>query len=157
MPPGIAREGYQLRPCLSPGSIPDRGALLEVVATDSYRLGAINVPVADLQATLARPPLVPARTARGQAKQLKKDRGTVRILGSSGNRNGQLAIFTSRLVGRSISHETPARRQTWKEQGLNRRKRLRSPSDKCGRARLALHTRALSAGLRKRFLRGVGP
>jgi DNA polymerase-3 subunit beta len=55
-------------------------ALLEVVATDSYRLGVIRVPVTDLDSTADRPPLVvPARVARALARLLKKEQGTARI------------------------------------------------------------------------------
>src|SRR6266511_1971502 len=70
----------EMRPTLTGVALSfQEGSALEVVATDSYRLGALRVSVTDLQAPPDRPPLVPARVARALARQLKKEQGTMQI------------------------------------------------------------------------------
>ncbi len=91
------------------------GSALEVVATDSYRLGALRVSVTDLQATPPSPPLVPARVARALAKQLKKEQGTVRIgIAGAADHGPQVVGFSfgdSTWSVRTIDGEYPAWRQ----------------------------------------------
>jgi DNA polymerase III subunit beta len=58
---------------------------LEVVATDSYRLGATRVPVSSPVRATDGPLLVPARAVRLLAKQLKAADGTVQILALAGS------------------------------------------------------------------------
>jgi DNA polymerase-3 subunit beta len=52
---------------------------LEVVATDSYRLGVVPIPLTGIREAPERSPLLPARVARALAKQLKGLKETVRI------------------------------------------------------------------------------
>jgi len=91
------------------------GSALEVVATDSYRLGVIRVSVTDLQASPDRPPLVPAKVARALAKQVKKEQGTVRIgIAGASDHDPQVVGFSfgdSTWSVRSIDGEYPAWRQ----------------------------------------------
>jgi DNA polymerase III subunit beta len=91
------------------------GSALEVVATDSYRLGALRISVTDLQATPPGPPLVPARVARALAKQLKKEQGTVQIgITEAADHGLQVVGFSfgdSVWSVRSIDGEYPAWRQ----------------------------------------------
>lgn len=107
----------EMRPTLTGVALffQEGGALLEVVATDSYRLGAIRVPVTDLQAIPDRPPLVPARVARALAKQLKGQPGTVAIDTAGPGDHGSPVIGFSFAEStwsvRSIEGEYPAWRQ----------------------------------------------
>ena len=55
-------------------------ARLEVVATDSYRLGATRIPAGSPVRAPDRPLLVPARAVRLLVKQLKAADGTVQIV-----------------------------------------------------------------------------
>jgi len=52
---------------------------VEVVATDSYRLGVARIPLASAPRVSESPLLVPARAVRVLAKQLKGNRGPVQI------------------------------------------------------------------------------
>jgi DNA polymerase-3 subunit beta len=52
---------------------------VEVVATDSYRLGAVRVPLASATRVPESPLLVPARACRVLARQLKGVRGVLEI------------------------------------------------------------------------------
>jgi DNA polymerase-3 subunit beta len=52
---------------------------MDLVATDSYRLGAVRVQVRDCGEVPSEPMIIPARTARALAKHLRKARGEVRI------------------------------------------------------------------------------
>jgi DNA polymerase-3 subunit beta len=52
---------------------------VEVVATDSYRLGAVRVPLASAPRVSESPLLVPARACRVLARQLKGIRGALEI------------------------------------------------------------------------------
>ena len=52
---------------------------VEVVATDSYRLGVVRIPLASPPRVPENPPLVPARAVRLLAKQLKGVGGAVQI------------------------------------------------------------------------------
>jgi DNA polymerase III subunit beta len=52
---------------------------VEVVATDSYRLGVARIPLASPARVSESPLLVPARAVRVLAKQLKGNRGAVQI------------------------------------------------------------------------------
>jgi DNA polymerase-3 subunit beta len=95
-------------------------ALIEVVATDSYRLGVIRVPVTDLQATPDRPPLVvPARVARALARLLKKEQATVRIgIGGPADHGSPVVGFSfadSMWSVRTIEGEYPNWRQVLPE------------------------------------------
>ena len=53
---------------------------LEVVATDSYRLGLIEVSLTEAPSAPVRPPLIPSRIAKTLAKQLKGVREGVRLV-----------------------------------------------------------------------------
>jgi DNA polymerase-3 subunit beta len=107
----------EMRPTLTGVALffQEGSAVLEVVATDSYRLGAIRVPVTDLQAIPDRTPLVPAWVARALAKQLKGQSGTVRIdtagLGDGGSPVIGFSFAESTWSVRSIEGEYPAWRQ----------------------------------------------
>jgi DNA polymerase-3 subunit beta len=95
-------------------------ALLEVVATDSYRLGVIRVPVTDLQATPDCPPaVVPARVVRALARLLKKEQGTVRMgIGGPADHGSPVVGFSfadSAWSVRTIEGEYPAWRQVLPE------------------------------------------
>ncbi len=52
---------------------------VEVVATDSYRLGAVRIPLASAPGVPESPLLVPARACRVLARQLKGARGVLEI------------------------------------------------------------------------------
>jgi DNA polymerase-3 subunit beta len=70
---------------------------LEAVATDSYRLGVVRIPLASPPRVLENPPLVPARACRVLAKQLKGIRGPVEIRaldapGEEGSRAPRIAF-----------------------------------------------------------------
>lgn len=107
----------EMRPILTGVALffQEGSALLEVVATDSYRLGALQVPVTDLRATPDRAPLVPARVARALARQLKKQGGTVRIeVHGPGDRGAPilgLSFADSMWLVRTIEGEYPSWRQ----------------------------------------------
>jgi DNA polymerase-3 subunit beta len=98
----------------------ERSVLLEVVATDSYRLGVITVPVTDVQAPADRPPLVvPARVVRALARVLKKEQGTVRMgVGGPADHGSPVTGFSfagSTWSVRAIEGEYPAWRQVLPE------------------------------------------
>ncbi len=70
---------------------------LEVVATDSYRLGVARIPLASRPRVPENPLLVPARAVRLLAKQLKGARGAVQIRaleapGEEGSRAARIAF-----------------------------------------------------------------
>jgi DNA polymerase-3 subunit beta len=97
-------------------------ALLEVVATDSYRLGVIRVPATDLQAIPDRPPLVvPARVVRALARLLKMEQGTVRIgIREPADHGSPVVDFSfadSAWSVRTIEGDYPAWRQVLPEAG----------------------------------------
>lgn len=59
--------------------VTEEGAALEVVATDSYRLGVVRISLEEPVRTPERPLLIPARVAKALAKQVKPAGGVVRI------------------------------------------------------------------------------
>jgi DNA polymerase-3 subunit beta len=69
--------------------------MLQVVATDSYRLGVVEVPLAGEPDAPERPMLVPASVAKALARRLKGERGRVTILRDEdpGGRD-QRAVFS---------------------------------------------------------------
>jgi DNA polymerase-3 subunit beta len=92
---------------------------LEVVATDSYRLGVIGVPVTGLAEAPDRAPLVPARVARALARRLKKEQGTVGIgIAAPGGQGAPVVRFSfgrSTWLVRTIEGEYPTWRQVLPE------------------------------------------
>ncbi len=91
---------------------------LEVVATDSYRLGVIRIPLASPPRVPENPPLVPARACRVLAKQLKGIRGPVEIRaldapGGDGSRPQRIAFGLPEAdwTVRTIEGEFPNWRQ----------------------------------------------
>lgn len=96
----------------------DEGAeTLEVVATDSYRLGLVRIPLAATPSAPERPLLVPARTAKALAKRLKGER-EVRILTDPGPGVGPRAVFSFGKADwwvRTIEGEFPNWRQVMPE------------------------------------------
>jgi DNA polymerase-3 subunit beta len=92
---------------------------LQVVATDSYRLGVVDVPVAEELSALDRPLLVPARIAKALAKRLKGERGQVRILREDAPEGGEprvvFAFGDARWWVRTIEGEFPNWRQVMPE------------------------------------------
>jgi DNA polymerase-3 subunit beta len=92
---------------------------LEVVATDSYRLGVVHVPVSSSGSSPDRPPVIPASVAKALAKQLKAIRGTaeIRVLSPSAQSKLVAAISfegTTWTV-RTIEGEFPNWRQVMPE------------------------------------------
>ncbi|MGH2693317.1 MAG: DNA polymerase III subunit beta [Actinomycetota bacterium] len=91
---------------------------LEVVATDSYRLGLIRIPLAAPPVALERPLLVPARAAKSLAKRLKGER-EVRILTEPDpTGGGSRAVFSFGRADwwvRTIEGEFPNWRQVMPE------------------------------------------
>jgi DNA polymerase III subunit beta len=77
----LCASGDDSRPVLSSVALffEEDPPSVEVVATDSYRLGVVRIPLASAPRVPESPPLVPARAVRVLAKQLKGDRGAVQI------------------------------------------------------------------------------
>lgn len=95
----------------------DEGTL-EVVATDSYRLGVVRVPLSAPAKPLEVPALVPARVAKALARQLKGVRGTVdvRFLGPKEEKEPwrPVVAFTfgsSSWTSRAVDGDFPSWRQ----------------------------------------------
>ena len=91
---------------------------LEVVATDSYRLGVVRVPLSAPAKPLEVPALVPARVAKALARQLKGVRGSVdlRFLGPEEEKEPwrPVVAFTfgsSAWTSRAIEGDFPSWRQ----------------------------------------------
>jgi DNA polymerase-3 subunit beta len=93
----------EARPALTSIALFRNGGSIQAVATDSYRMGVVEIPV-DEPKSDAFPLLVPARVAKVLAKQLKGRRSTVqiRIRESSTSRaiafSFENAVWTTRLV-----------------------------------------------------------
>lgn len=79
-------------------------ATLEVVATDSYRLGVLSVPMSE-PATQGRTLLVPARIVKELAKQMRKHQGQVAI--SGGDTRAAFSFDASFWTARLIEAEFP--------------------------------------------------
>ena len=94
---------------------------IELVATDSYRMGAIRVPLEfPVRRAPERPLLVPARALRHLARQLRGAEGTVEIgVGASGG-SAVFRFFGGRFVVRTIEGEFPNWRQVMPEPGGGR-------------------------------------
>jgi len=92
---------------------------LEVVATDSYRLGVVRVPLGSTPRVPETPPLVPARALRLVARQLKGVRGTVEIgaLEGSGSSRIAFSIPGADWTVRTIEGQFPNWRQVVPEPG----------------------------------------
>ncbi len=91
---------------------------LQAVATDSYRLGVVRIPLASPPRVPENPPLVPARACRVLAKQLKGIRGPVEIRaldapGEEGSRAPRIAFALSDAdwTVRTVEGEFPNWRQ----------------------------------------------
>jgi DNA polymerase-3 subunit beta len=92
---------------------------LEVVATDSYRLGVVRVSVVSSGISADGPPLIPAPVAKALAKQLKAIRGTaeIRVL-SPGEQSKLVAAISfegTTWTVRTIEGEFPNWRQVMPE------------------------------------------
>jgi DNA polymerase-3 subunit beta len=75
-------------------------SVLEVVATDSYRMGILSVPVTT-KAGETRAMLVPSRVVKELAKQLRKSRSHVEIGSAAGGQIGfafDSTFWSSRLI-----------------------------------------------------------
>jgi DNA polymerase-3 subunit beta len=112
----------EMRPILTGMALEAAQDALEVVATDSYRLGVVRIPVIGSAPHLETPPLVPARVAKALAKQLKTVREAVHIrhLGSSGDEKARSSAVCFAFVGstwtvRTIEGEFPNWRQVMPE------------------------------------------
>jgi DNA polymerase-3 subunit beta len=107
----------EMRPILTGVALffEEGSASVEVVATDSYRMGAVRVPLAEEPRVPERPPLVPGRIAKALARQLKKAEGEVEILSldSPEGREPRVAFAFSGAVWtvRTIEGEFPNWRQ----------------------------------------------
>ena len=91
---------------------------VEVVATDSYRLGVVRIPLASRPRVPENPLLVPARAVRLLAKQLKGIRGPVEIRaleapGEEGSRAPRIAFALpdAAWTVRTVEGEFPNWRQ----------------------------------------------
>lgn len=110
----------EMRPVLTAVALfisKDEGTL-EVVATDSYRLGVVRVPLSAPAKPLDLPALVPARVAKALARQLKGVRGAVdlRFLGPKEEKEPwrPVVAFTfgsSSWTSRAIEGDFPSWRQ----------------------------------------------
>jgi DNA polymerase III subunit beta len=112
----------EMRPILTGVALEAAQDALEVVATDSYRLGLVRIPVIGSAPHLETPPLLPARVAKALAKQLKTVREAVDIrhLGPSGDEKGTsmvcFAFDSSTWTVRTIEGEFPHWRQVMPEE-----------------------------------------
>jgi DNA polymerase-3 subunit beta len=113
----------EMRPILTGVVLEAAQGALEVVATDSYRLGMVRIPVIGSAPHLETLPLVPARVAKALAKQLKMVREAVDIrhLGPSGDEKAGnsavcFAFVGSTWTGRTIEGEFPNWRQVMPEE-----------------------------------------
>jgi DNA polymerase-3 subunit beta len=98
-------------------SFAEETASLEVVATDSYRLGLVRVPLVAPPVPLERPLLVPARVAKALAKRLKGER-EVRILTEPLGDGGSRVVFSFGKADwwvRTVEGEFPNWRQVMPE------------------------------------------
>jgi DNA polymerase-3 subunit beta len=111
----------EMRPILTGVALEAAQDALEVVATDSYRLGVVRIPVIGSARPPETPPLVPARVVKALAKQLRAVRGAVDIrrLGPSGDEktrsSASFAFAGSTWTVRTIEGEFPNWRQVMPE------------------------------------------
>lgn len=111
----------EMRPILTGVALEASEDALEVVATDSYRLGVVRIPVIGSAPPPETPPLVPARVVKVLAKQLRAVRGAVDIrhLGPSGDEKARssasFAFDGSTWTVRTIEGEFPNWRQVMPE------------------------------------------
>ncbi|MGH2794662.1 MAG: DNA polymerase III subunit beta [Actinomycetota bacterium] len=93
---------------------------MDLVATDSYRLGAARVQLQNRGEIPERPVIIPARTASALAKRLRKVRGTVEIHVDVDEHAGTFAAFTfadEKWSVRTIEGQFPDWRQILGESG----------------------------------------
>jgi DNA polymerase-3 subunit beta len=94
----------EARPALTSIALFLRDSSIQAVATDSYRMGVVEISVEARQSAEVPPLLVPARVAKALAKQLKGRRSRVEILVQEGSAGRVIAfsfenaVWTSRLV-----------------------------------------------------------
>jgi DNA polymerase-3 subunit beta len=112
----------EMRPILTGVALEASEDALEVVATDSYRLGVVRVPVIGSARPPETPPLVPARVVKALAKQLKTVRGAVDIRHlapssdeKAGSSAASFAFESSTWTVRTIEGEFPNWRQVMPE------------------------------------------
>jgi DNA polymerase III subunit beta len=121
----LCSSADESRPVLTAVSLffDEPGTCVEVVATDSYRLGAIRIPLTSSPRGSQRPLLVPARAARIVARQLKKAEGQLEIGTVGGSADGSdadhvaLAVSEASWMVRTIAGEFPNWRQVVPEAG----------------------------------------
>lgn len=117
----LCASSDEMRPILTGVALffEEGSASLEVVATDSYRMGAVRVALAGESTVPERPPLVPSGIAKALARELKKDDGEVEILSLDApeRREPQVAFAFSGAVWtvRTIEGEFPNWRQVMPE------------------------------------------
>jgi DNA polymerase III subunit beta len=101
---GLCASDDEARPALTSIALFLNGGSIQAVATDSYRMGVMEIPVEEAKPSDALPLLVPARVAKALAKQLKgcRSRVQIRIRESSTSRaivfSFENAVWTTRLV-----------------------------------------------------------
>lgn len=109
----LCASGDEARPILTGLALhftrnPDR---LEVVATDSYRLGIVAISLAEPPNVADVMPIIPARVAFALAKQMKKQGGEVRIgtlrQGGSGSQRIVFGFGHATWIVRSIEGDFP--------------------------------------------------
>jgi DNA polymerase-3 subunit beta len=115
----LCASSDEMRPILTAVALyfEEGSASLDIVATDSYRLGLVKLPLAAPPAAPERPLLVPARTAKALAKRLKGER-EVRILTGPQEDGGTRAVFSFGKADwwvRSVEGEFPNWRQVMPE------------------------------------------
>jgi DNA polymerase-3 subunit beta len=113
----------EMRPILTGVALQAAQGALEVVATDSYRLGVVRIPVIGSAPHLEKSPLLPAWAAKALAKQLKTVREAldIRHLSPSGNEKARtssvcFAFDDSTWTVRTIEGEFPNWRQVMPEE-----------------------------------------
>lgn len=112
----ICASDDEARPVLTSVALFPEGSSMEVVATDSYRLGAVSILLESPGSTERSPLLIPSRAAEILAKQLRKRRGDVEIRSSEPSDDGgaftvEFAFRGTRLTVRRIEGEFPNWRQ----------------------------------------------
>jgi DNA polymerase-3 subunit beta len=113
----LCASADEMRPILTGVALffEEGSSSLEVVATDSYRLGVVRVALAEEPRVPDRPPLVPARIAKALSKRLKGERGPVRILREAAPEGREqrvvFALGDAHWRARAIEGEFPNWRQ----------------------------------------------
>lgn len=101
---GLCASDDEARPALTSIALFLNDGSIQAVATDSYRMGVVEIPVETPQSAEVPPLLVPARVAKALAKQLKGRRSRVEILVREGTTGRGIAfscenvVWISRLV-----------------------------------------------------------